>query len=374
MALATRCPHCGTVFRVASDQLKLRAGLVRCGTCKEIFNGIENLQHPEPEAPLAIEPLVASLDGTPQPPEAPYLDVTPAVILQETSSEHAEDKTDSSDSNGVSPLKNNADTVTLDHDPEQNNENAENSPSEIAVVEEEQDDGEQSEVEKNVDAALVGENELITEPADVEGGSTEDTTINPGTVLTTSLENPTSASTASADDMPDFVRRGLDQTGRAKVTRVALRVALAIFLVCLAAQVLYTFRSTVAASFPQMRQSLESACQLLSCRVALPRQIDTISIESSDFQPITGNREQFALYVLLRSRSATVQAWPDIELTLTDTNDKPLASRVIVPKEYLPANRLEKDGFSAGAEQAIKLYLSLPQLKAAGYRVYLFYP
>ena len=47
MALATRCPHCQTAFRVASDQLKLRAGLVRCGTCKEIFNGIENLLHPD---------------------------------------------------------------------------------------------------------------------------------------------------------------------------------------------------------------------------------------------------------------------------------------------------------------------------------------
>ena len=43
MALATQCPHCQTTFRVAHDQLKLRAGLVRCGACKEIFNGIEHL-------------------------------------------------------------------------------------------------------------------------------------------------------------------------------------------------------------------------------------------------------------------------------------------------------------------------------------------
>ncbi len=47
MALATQCPHCQTIFRVAHDQLKLRAGLVRCGACKEIFNGIENLLRPE---------------------------------------------------------------------------------------------------------------------------------------------------------------------------------------------------------------------------------------------------------------------------------------------------------------------------------------
>ena len=47
MALATQCPHCHTTFRVAHDQLKLRAGLVRCGACKQIFNGIEHLLRPD---------------------------------------------------------------------------------------------------------------------------------------------------------------------------------------------------------------------------------------------------------------------------------------------------------------------------------------
>lgn len=39
MALATQCPHCNTLFRVAHDQLKLRGGIVRCGACNEIFDG-----------------------------------------------------------------------------------------------------------------------------------------------------------------------------------------------------------------------------------------------------------------------------------------------------------------------------------------------
>ena len=62
MALATQCPHCHTTFKVAHDQLKLRAGLVRCGACKQIFNGIENLlrtedlEHPVPPLPPAPTP------------------------------------------------------------------------------------------------------------------------------------------------------------------------------------------------------------------------------------------------------------------------------------------------------------------------------
>ncbi|MFC0349001.1 DUF3426 domain-containing protein [Undibacterium danionis] len=46
MALATQCPHCYTSFRVANDQLKLHAGMVRCGACKQTFNGIEHLLAP----------------------------------------------------------------------------------------------------------------------------------------------------------------------------------------------------------------------------------------------------------------------------------------------------------------------------------------
>lgn len=46
MALATQCPHCSTSFRVVNDQLKLHAGLVRCGACHQTFNGIEYLIAP----------------------------------------------------------------------------------------------------------------------------------------------------------------------------------------------------------------------------------------------------------------------------------------------------------------------------------------
>lgn len=50
MALATQCPFCQTVFRVAGDQLKLRGGLVRCGKCNEVFDGGSHLYPPAPGA------------------------------------------------------------------------------------------------------------------------------------------------------------------------------------------------------------------------------------------------------------------------------------------------------------------------------------
>src|SRR5471030_3223136 len=52
MALATKCPHCNTIFRVAADQLKLRGGIVRCGTCKEVFDGNAALVDPAAALPF----------------------------------------------------------------------------------------------------------------------------------------------------------------------------------------------------------------------------------------------------------------------------------------------------------------------------------
>ena len=59
MALATQCPHCFTSFRVANDQLKLHAGMVRCGSCKLTFNGIEHLLAPG-QAPRTPPSTIAS--------------------------------------------------------------------------------------------------------------------------------------------------------------------------------------------------------------------------------------------------------------------------------------------------------------------------
>jgi predicted Zn finger-like uncharacterized protein len=39
----TRCPGCATVFRVTPEQLAMRAGQVRCGQCKSVFDGIAQL-------------------------------------------------------------------------------------------------------------------------------------------------------------------------------------------------------------------------------------------------------------------------------------------------------------------------------------------
>lgn len=68
MSLITRCPACGTLFRVVEDQLKISEGWVRCGQCSEVF-----------DARLHIEELVASPAPSPAPSPAAQSPVaTPA--------------------------------------------------------------------------------------------------------------------------------------------------------------------------------------------------------------------------------------------------------------------------------------------------------
>jgi predicted Zn finger-like uncharacterized protein len=41
--LTTRCPNCGTAFRVQPAQLSARGGKVRCGKCTHVFDGVAAL-------------------------------------------------------------------------------------------------------------------------------------------------------------------------------------------------------------------------------------------------------------------------------------------------------------------------------------------
>ncbi len=52
MSLATRCPVCQALFRVAPAQLRARTGQVRCGSCSAIFDGLAHLV-PEAGKPAA---------------------------------------------------------------------------------------------------------------------------------------------------------------------------------------------------------------------------------------------------------------------------------------------------------------------------------
>jgi len=61
--LATRCPNCLTVFRLAPDQLSVRGGRVRCGHCHTIFDGKRNKTDLPLEADAPVQARVSPEDA-----------------------------------------------------------------------------------------------------------------------------------------------------------------------------------------------------------------------------------------------------------------------------------------------------------------------
>jgi hypothetical protein len=128
----------------------------------------------------------------------------------------------------------------------------------------------------------------------------------------------------------------------------------------------------LAARYPDLKPGLAATCALLHCRIALPAQADALAIDTGELQTIGGSSYSFS--TVLHNSSGLTQAWPSIELALTDAADKPLLRRVITPAEYLPPGTDAAKGFAPHAEQNIKLYFELKDIKASGYRLAVFYP
>jgi predicted Zn finger-like uncharacterized protein len=169
-----------------------------------------------------------------------------------------------------------------------------------------------------------------------------------------------------------FVKRVERSQKYGKAVSVTMAVGVPILLAGLVLQAATTFRDTLAANYPQLKPALAAVCQPLGCKIALPTQLDALSVEPGELASMTENT--FSFSTVVRNQSRTPQAWPHIELTLNDNADKPVLRRVFAPSEYLPSPTEAEKGFGPRSEQSIKLYFELKELKASGYHIAIFYP
>jgi predicted Zn finger-like uncharacterized protein len=142
----------------------------------------------------------------------------------------------------------------------------------------------------------------------------------------------------------------------------------------LASQATYRYRAELAAMWPDTRPWLDRACVSLHCAVPLPRHIELVSIDASDLQVDTTHANLMLLTATLKNRAPFAQEHPALALTLTDVSEQPLARRVLNPADYLERKTDTRVGFAANGEFAIKVFIDSRDLKATGYRLFLFYP
>jgi hypothetical protein len=123
-----------------------------------------------------------------------------------------------------------------------------------------------------------------------------------------------------------------------------------------------------------MRPLLESLSDMLGADIPLPRHAELISIESSDLQADPKRSELLALQATVRNRAAHHQAYPALQLSLTDTQDSVIVRRVFAPGEYLSPKDLNPLVFAPNGEIAVRLWIEAKDITPAGYRLYAFYP
>lgn len=138
-------------------------------------------------------------------------------------------------------------------------------------------------------------------------------------------------------------------------------------------QSMYFLRNEIAIYYPNLKPYLVQVCHKLSCSINLPRQIESIVIDDSDMQEDANYAGLVRFSSTLVNTGKYILAYPDIELTLTDIDDKPAIRRIFKPDEYLPADRASTDGLKAGEEIRIQLAVTTSNIVVSGYRVFVTY-
>jgi predicted Zn finger-like uncharacterized protein len=146
-----------------------------------------------------------------------------------------------------------------------------------------------------------------------------------------------------------------------------------LLLASLGIQGLYFFRAGLAARYPEFKPYLQQLCGVLQCSIRLPANPDLLSIDTSNLEADPQQANLVALNAILRNRAKLAQEYPQLELTLTDIQDRMIARRIFTPQEYAKSADLSR-GMAPNEEVSVRLNLDLGDLKAAGYRVFLFYP
>lgn len=316
MSMVTTCPQCHTRFKVTQEQLQAHGGDVRCGRCALVFNAFATLA-PE-EAPAAAGRL-AAVEA-----EAPAAE--PVAAAQEVLSE-----------------------------PVGQEVAAEESPAHPAPTPAEE--GRDEEMSPLLPESLSAEPSLgiAPEPQPVGFAEPEEQALSP-----------------AAEPLPES-KTAERQPARKRRRFWLWLVGAVLLLALLAGQAVYFFRDQLATYSPQWKPVLQQFCAALSCRIGLLREVDLLSIEASDLQADPARSDLIVLTATLRNRAPFPQAYPLLELTLTDARDQPAARRVFTVADYAP--QADPDaGFPPRSETAVKLFISLADLKAVGYRLYLFYP
>jgi predicted Zn finger-like uncharacterized protein len=392
MSFTTRCPTCGTMFRVVADQLKISEGWVRCGHCADVFDAtlyLEAWGGAKPAAPASAAPLsapaVAAPAPTPAPAPSPVASPSTDVdLVADLMAEMAERDNDMA----ARPLD---DAMALgmrqapDAEPEPSTSvheaDIDTLPPPLDEPEASEKPAQVAEPEPDFQAELLrfaGAQGRAVEADSLPAADTPEVPpANSGEASVPEVQPAVSAAAAAtpeADALPEpgFVRQARRRAfWQSTSVRVGLHGLVLVLGALLALQWAVQERDWLAARQPALKPWLVRLCEPLQCQVRPLRRIESVVIDSSELVRRLGNFHSFDF--VLKNTADVSLAMPALELTLTDASDTAIARRVFLPAEWPSA----PSELAAGGTVAVSLRLVLAADGATpmtGYRALVFYP
>jgi predicted Zn finger-like uncharacterized protein len=382
------------MFRVVSDQLKLRGGLVRCGSCRHVFDAIGSLSYieestlaatPTPVAPAAAAPAVpaptptAPSSGRPAPAPAPSAEATvpasPAATARNAGVAAAEG---AQPRERARPLPEAVGAVAPT--PTRRDEARSPVPDPLSVptllagsasADAAQDSGQESAAPSAAEGS-----DVRTAPraaAAAAGATVQPVARTAGkTAASTAEEAPEEQATADDADEVAFLRDTRPSHGFSIVYGGGSLLLALLMLV----QSAVLFRTELLTRWPELRPRLVDICELYGCTVGWPTRADLLAVVGTELQAVPGT-DILELTAVIRSRAPFRVALPAVEVTLTDTANRTLARKVFAPVDYLasngePSSRIS-EGLGPGSDYVVRISFEARGLNAAGFVVYPFY-
>lgn len=397
MSLVTQCPKCGSEYEVTADQLKLHDGLVRCGQCNHVFDGLASLKDSLPT--LTRKAVESKSAGTASPysneQAAPVLDVrapsvdvhagavapssaTPSTMPAETPAAPPTPDVPQSDkpsadagawgqqllgTSASNPVDDGPFIPSVDRLPR-------SAPPPSGRFEPSLGGGQPRSVvstgrEPSLGALLNDESQQ-----GVTRGS-EGPTIKVMGETRLRGDDPSSAGRT----MPEFLEDEEQPSFGSRIYWVLGSIVLALLLII---QSLATFRNDIVASVPSVRPLLVTLCEPLGCEVSYVRQIERIFIVGAALQQdpdasTAADARAYNLRFTLQNRGAYPQPWPAVMVTLTDASGTPVIKKAFMPEAFLPAELLAGP-LQAKQEVAVDIPLRVKGMSISGFELSRFFP
>ncbi|QGH67826.1 DUF3426 domain-containing protein [Xanthomonas oryzae pv. oryzicola] len=163
---------------------------------------------------------------------------------------------------------------------------------------------------------------------------------------------------------PAFARRGI---ARPRLRASGRQWALVAALVgLLGLQIVIADRAHLATN-PRWRPLVSAACSLARCTLPAWREPQALTLLNRDVRPIPGVAGGLQIQASFRNDARWAQAWPWLQLSLSDADGRVIGTRVLSPQEYLGQSPAAHDTLAPGQAVQVAFRVREPAASTAAF-------